>query len=181
MGKVKLLKTISNTVFFGLVLLIAAFVFLSGKQSFFGWRFLVVKSGSMEPTIKTGSLIFVKQQETYQKGDIITYGSLARAEGLITHRIVEEVIKDGNKFFKTKGDFNSVEDSQLVSQTEVVAKHRFTIPYLGFVIGFAKTQHGVVLLLVIPGTLIVYEEIRNIRKRLVDYLQKKKTKQNNQE
>jgi len=37
-----------------------------------GLRTFVVQSGSMEPAIKTGSLVFVKPQSDYQVSDIIT-------------------------------------------------------------------------------------------------------------
>lgn len=173
MKKLKILKTIISVLFFGLVLIIGSFVFLSGKKEIYGWRVLVVKSGSMEPTIKTGSLIFIKKQEAYNKEDVVTYGSSVRAEGLTTHRIVEKVEEETGEFFKTKGDFNSVEDAKLVSKGEIVGRYQLGIPYIGYVIGFAQTQTGVVLLVIIPGTVIIYEEIKNIKKSISKFFRKK--------
>jgi len=36
-----------------------------------GVKFYTIQSGSMEPALHTGSIVAVKPQDTYQKGDII--------------------------------------------------------------------------------------------------------------
>ncbi len=180
MKKLKLAKTVIGTVFFLFVLIVGSFVFLSGKKDINGWRFLVVKSGSMEPTIKTGSLIFIKQKEEYQESDIVTYGPVTRPDFLVTHRIVDEISEGEEKYFVTKGDFNEKEDVEKVYSQEVIGKYQFGIPYFGYVINFAKTRAGVILLVVIPGTLIVYEEFKNIKNYisgLFSKIKEKKAKQ----
>lgn len=176
MNKLKLVKTIINAALFVFVIFVGLFIFFSGKRDFKGWRLLVVKSGSMEPTIKTGSLIFVKREADYKKGNIITYGSLVQSDSLITHRIVEEVEREDGKYFKTRGDSNATEDVNLVPAKKVIGKYKFIIPYLGYAIGFAKTQVGLILLIVIPISLIIYSEILNIKKEVQLLLNKRKKK-----
>lgn len=177
MNRLKLVKTIINTVIFVSIIFLGLFVFFSGNRDLYGWRLLVVKSGSMEPTIKTGSLIFIKRETDYKKGNIITYGSLTQPDSLITHRITEEVEKEDGKYFKTKGDSNTTEDVTLAPTKDVIGKYKFSIPYLGYVIGFAKTQIGLILLIVIPVTLIIYSEILNIKREVQLLLDKRKTKE----
>src|SRR6266498_1989012 len=60
---------------------------------------LVVRSGSMEPTLPVGSLIVAKKQSHYQVGDVITF---KQGNSFVTHRINN--IENGA--FQTKGDAN---------------------------------------------------------------------------
>ncbi len=56
---------------------------------FFGWRTEVVISGSMEPAIRTGSIVIVRPTlpETIRTGDVIMFFSPDR-KSLTTHRVV---------------------------------------------------------------------------------------------
>lgn len=70
----------------------------------FGKSFLIVASGSMEPSIEKEELIIISQKEKYQKGDIVTF--IDKDGFIITHRITQI---DSNSFI-TKGDANNVKD-----------------------------------------------------------------------
>lgn len=112
----------------------------------------VVLSGSMEPTIKTGSLCFINKHAKYEQikeKDIIAFKSNGT---LVTHR-VDEINDDG---FVTKGDNNDNQDGSLVTKDNFVGKNIFWIPKAGFVIKLIQSTKGkiifgtcVVLLLVI--------------------------------
>ena len=80
----------------------------------FGYGILKVKSGSMEPTILTGSIIIIKKQENYEIGEIITYK--VQDKYLITHRIIE---KYENGFF-CKGDNNNIQDEEIVKENQIL-------------------------------------------------------------
>ena len=69
------------------------------------WAFVV--SGSMEPTIPTGSFILIEEKENYEVGDIITY--LDSSNTSITHRLVEI---SGDTFI-TQGDAVGVADAPI--------------------------------------------------------------------
>lgn len=86
-----------------------------------GWGMAVVKTGSMEPTIETGSLIAVRECDAYSAGEIIMY--LDNDNNLITHRIVS--ISDG--IVVAKGDANNLEDSP-ISDTRIVGKVEYIFP-----------------------------------------------------
>ena len=71
----------------------------------FGYSYAVVISGSMEPEIQVKDIVYVKEQDSYAVGDVITYEKYG---AFITHRIID--IVDGE--YITKGDKNvSVKNS----------------------------------------------------------------------
>ena len=89
-----------------------------------------VLSGSMEPTIATNSLIYVKQTpQTYHVGDIVSYEI---GDQIITHRIVEQK-EEGS--FVLKGDANSKLDPYLVNSDMIKGKMIFSIPAIGKYLG----------------------------------------------
>lgn len=149
-----------------IILILGAFVILTGSKEIFGYRILTVQSGSMEPTIPTGALILVGRAGTYNKSDIVAYGSLIRKNALITHRIIDIANINGKTLFVLKGDANKQIDIELVPSHAIAGKYLGGIPLVGYPVQFARTPMGVILMIIIPGTLIVYEEIRNLRARL---------------
>lgn len=96
----------------------------------------VIATGSMIPLIYPGDIILIKrvavEDDIYnlKVGDVITFN---RDNICITHRIIE-IIQDeaGNLSFKTKGDNNSAEDSQLVQPNDICGTLSITIPKLGY-------------------------------------------------
>ena len=107
----------------------------------FGYQTLGVLSGSMEPEIAVGSIIYTKKtsSESYEKGDIITYKI---GEGtLVTHRIEEVDIE--NMHYITKGDANENVDGAPVYYSSVIGKLEYCIPLLGYFSIYAKTPLGI--------------------------------------
>ena len=164
-------------------LIIAVVVFLAGITllSTFNTRLttnlFVVQSGSMQPTISTGSLIIVKSVENYSVGNIVTFtssGLKVKPQGLTTHRIVETREVKERKEYVTKGDANNAPDSATVKNEQVLGKVILAIPYLGYPISFTKTLPGLILFIVIPATIIVYQELINLKNDIVRKLVKKK-------
>lgn len=91
----------------------------------FGNSFLIVTTGSMEPTINAGDLIIISEQENYKKGDIITYQD--DENYMITHRIID--IND--KTFVAKGDANNLVDEEN-SNSNIKGKVIYSSKFLGF-------------------------------------------------
>jgi len=174
-------KKINNIIYLITILLLinGLLVLLSAINIPFLPRVMVVRTGSMTPKIPVGSAIFSRETSSYKYNDIITYISQDIVNGqpredYITHRIVDINI-DGT--FITKGDANNTADFDPVKKENVVGKVVFTIPYIGYVINFAKTKEGLILLVIIPATLIIYSEIITIKNETVKLLaQRKKRK-----
>jgi len=117
-----------------------------------GYQNFVIYSGSMEPTVKVGSLLLTRPAdvEDLQVGDVITYRSPGNHTTL-THRIVSIRQQDGERVFTTKGDASLEPDPREVILRGQVSKMAFDIPYLGYVVDFAKSIQGIVLLLLVPA------------------------------
>jgi len=144
-----------------------------------GLRTFVVQSGSMQPAIKTGSLVFVKPQSDYQIDDIVTAkldinADIKNPATTVTHRITEIKTEDDKTSYVTKGDANQSVDMNTRSKDMIIGKVVFTLPYLGFPVGFAKTQTGFIALIVIPATIIIYSELLKIKQEIVEIIKNKK-------
>lgn len=137
-------------------------------------RIFVVETGSMSPAIPAGSLIFDIPQSEYNVGDVITFpASMERTNNQasnITHRI-KSINKDGT--FETKGDANNTADVTPVNSETVIGKVIFHLPFLGQVIGFAKTQLGFILIVIIPSIIIVFSEVQKMKKEMMRLSKKK--------
>lgn len=127
-----------------------------------GIKTLTVLSGSMEPAIHTGSVVVIMPANDYKAGDIITFGEISKTKTPTTHRIKDIKIVDGNPVYITKGDANNSEDNAEVLATSVKGKVLFSIPYLGYVLNFMRQPIGFALVIIVPATLIIWEEIKKI-------------------
>ena len=96
-----------------------------------GVKPFVAQSGSMEPEIGTGSLVYIDTQNKDVKvGDIIAYkihNEIKNKDIIVTHRIVRE--ENGN--FITQGDVNKLPDASPVSKGQIIGKYAYNIPKLG--------------------------------------------------
>ncbi|MDP1845803.1 MAG: signal peptidase I [Candidatus Moranbacteria bacterium] len=157
----KIFKYAVNTILVLLVLL-GVFVVFSFVPFPGNYKVFTVMSGSMEPTIKTGSLIFVKPMADYGVGDIVTRRT-TDAKVTITHRIVSKEEIQGKIAFETKGDANDAPDGEKFTAEGIVGKSILKIPWLGYPVGYAKTTPGLILLIVIPAVIIIYDEMNKIK------------------
>lgn len=104
----------------------------------FGVGAAVVQSGSMEPTLYKGDLLFVKAQDDYGVGDIVVYQS----EGIL---VVHRIVAVNGDTVTTQGDANNVPDKPFDAgciKGRVIGR----IPGVGYVIDFLKTPLGILLL-----------------------------------
>lgn len=132
---------------------------VSGNEpNFYGYQLKTVLSGSMEPSIPTGSVAAIKpggDMTRFKVGDVITFRSSDNK--LITHRIVEVTRNEesGQVLYRTKGDSNGAADSAPVNPANITGVYTgFNVPYVGYVLSFAGTKTGNVVLLIIPGLLL---------------------------
>lgn len=142
------------------------------------YQLLTVVSGSMEPTIHTGSMVVVKPVENYKIGDIITFKLSPLVKTPTTHRIIEIEVMEGVPIYTTKGDKNNSPDVSRVYQKHIVGKVITRIPLLGYVVDFLKKPIGFILVIIIPATLVIFDEIRKIYKEIIKKKKQKETKSN---
>lgn len=160
----------------GCLVAIALFVVASALPIPGNFEIRVVRSGSMEPAIKTGSIVVIQPRENYAIGDIITFeGNFKDANGKkvpTTHRIVEMRVERGDPIYTTKGDANEDSDSNEVRANQLIGKVFLSVPYAGYAVETARTPYGFLAIIVIPAFLVigdqgvkVYKEIKNIKKK----------------
>jgi signal peptidase len=134
----KLIKAI------GTILLILAIVACLGLTvpRFAGIEQYVVISGSMEPTIPVGSMVYSAQTEpsTLEEGDIIVFNSDKTGDTPITHRVMENHVADGEII--TKGDANGQNDTEPVAYADVLGKLVLHVPMLGYLAAPIATTTG---------------------------------------
>jgi len=156
-------KIIKIATLTGIIIIVAVFLLFYRPVSLAGdTHYEPVFTGSMEPTIPVGSIVVIKpaNPETLKEGDIICF-KLSQPTS-ITHRIINIT----NEGFITKGDANEEPDTWTVKKENIIGKVTSTIPYIGYIGHFVRTPIGFILLIIIPATLLIITEIRNIIKEL---------------
>ena len=126
---------------FGTLILLgvtAAFLPLTVPR-FMGYEIYEVISGSMEPEIPVGSILYVKRAEPEEiiPGDVIAF---RRDGSVITHRVEENRYVEGE--FITRGDANSREDLRPVPYECLTGKTVWHFPALGRVMSLMSGTTG---------------------------------------
>ena len=152
------IKIFYNILFYDLLTILILFLLLgffankSGSGiSVGGYRIYDILTGSMSPTIKPGSLVFVKETlpNEVKKNDVITFRSDI-TNNVTTHRAIDIVNSDGKIEFITKGDANNAQDPVPLDEKLLIGKVIFQVPHLGsFLISLQKNK------LIFIGLLVV--------------------------
>lgn len=164
---IKKIINITSTTVFVLLMLIAVLFLFPALPVPGNYQARVVLSGSMEPTIKTGSIVFVRPVNSYQVGDVITFTSRdfrgSKGEIIpVTHRIVEINHGEFGIEFVTKGDANDGKDTRTVRQANILGKAFLVVPYVGYAVETARKPYGFLALILIPATIIMFDQGKNI-------------------
>jgi len=168
---------IFGKIIYGLVivlLLAVAGLFAISFVPAFGVEIKIVKSGSMEPAIPTGSLVVVRPVDVYKAGDVITFGEDTKNEIPTTHRIESVRTAQGGPFYTTKGDANEERDPEEVAARAVIGKVLFHVPGAGYVLDFARQPLGFALLIGLPAAMIIIDEAFNIFKEFTAMRRRKR-------
>ncbi len=140
---------------------------------------VVVISGSMEPNIHTGDLLFIagidpediKNGTAEDKnGDVIVFnardcpGWLNAPQEPIVHRVVDKKNISDTWYFKTKGDANTSEDPVFVPEGAIIGVVIGGIPYIGWVKIFLTNSGLLIPLLVVISALLIVSIVRDVIK-----------------
>ena len=133
----KTVRITTNIIYYTLLSFFLVYVILS----FLGIKFYIVPTGSMEPVIHKGSVVFVDERVDFEEievGDIIVYNR-NDDEKKIIHRVIIEH-EDGH--MTTKGDANNAADSVEITEDIFVGKYLYDIANLGKVFQALTTRTG---------------------------------------
>lgn len=111
----------------------------------------VVLSGSMEPTLSTGDLLIIAEQESYGVDDVVVFQNNRIA---VVHRIIEikeETVEgeDGEEIQMiaiTQGDANNTPDDP-IQLSQIKGTVVMSIPLVGYLVNMIKTPLGTILIL----------------------------------
>lgn len=136
-----MLKKICGILSTLLLVVLAALAALLIVPKLMGYQEMAVLSGSMEPNIHVGAIVYVKETsfDDIEEEDVITY----RLSGgtYVTHRVVE--IDEEAQTVITKGDANEDVDSSPVAAEQIAGKAAFNVPLIGYISIYAKTPVGI--------------------------------------
>ena len=155
----KVIKVLYNTLMTIILIVGISFILLYviGIEPF------VVQSGSMQPSIQTGSLCFVNKHVKYEDikvNDIIAF--TATTGDKVTHRVIN--ITD--KGMETKGDSNEKSDGISTTESNYIGKNILSIPELGFIVKFLQTTKGKIILVTVIIIILISGFLFNERKKI---------------
>lgn len=125
-----------------------------------GFKAFIIETGSMEPELKIGDVIIVKEctPKDLKIGDIITFRS--RGE-LITHRITD--INEETGRYSTKGDRNTLNDIEKVKFEEIEGKK--VLKLSGFWNFMQKAQKGMYTFFLIVFLSTIFLHSRRVNRK----------------
>ena len=138
--------------------LVMAIAVVSFVPRAFGYMSFAVLSGSMEPELPVGSMVFVRQVEPTDiaVGDNATF---YRSDGaVVTHQVYE--INPATQVICTQGIANKNADGSIVHDAEqtpfsrVIGTVSLCIPYLGFVNAYCTTMAGLLVVVAVLALLV---------------------------
>ena len=184
MRPIKLLLCAIGSFLLSLGVALSAAYFLQGStilSASLDWvksiRAYIFESGSMAPAVGVGSLVITRRQPTYSSTDVVTFATDGNLKNLTTHRIAFKTYPDGPEgqtVYITKGDQNNAVDPSHIKNENIVGRVFLTIPYVGYAAVFLKQPLGFILLVIVPATIIIYEELKNLSREILKLLRKLK-------
>ena len=147
-------------------LVVLALLFVDIGPRFLPYQALVVRSGSMAPTIPTGSLVVYHRVEASELkvGDVIAFTKPNDPAEKVTHRIY--AIRSGpqGKYFLTKGDANKVPDAWTVPDKGAGWEVSWHLPDVGYFLWYIQSGILRVLLIVVPALILALLALNDFRR-----------------
>src|SRR3989338_8359089 len=167
---------IATKIFYAIIFLIIVLLLFALFPIKGNYQIKIVKSGSMEPDIKVGSIVIIKPSASYTVGDVVTFGKDTKTDIPTTHRIVSSRAEEGVIMFATKGDANEDPDTTEIKQSDIHGKVLFDVPFFGYIIDLARKPLGFAVLIILPAIIVIYDEGVKIFKEVKKMQLKKKVR-----
>ena len=130
-----------------------------------GYQIYSVVTGSMEPEIPVGSMVYVKSiapKELKEKDVVAFYGG-RDTNAIITHRVVNNNLISGQ--ITTKGDANKTEDMNPVSYSDVIGIVEYTIPKVGALAQIFTSTQGKIATAGVVGASVLLHIVASLFER----------------
>jgi signal peptidase len=149
-----------------LTLLIAGAVILLsiGIGAALGFRALIVRSGSMAPSIRSGDIVVSRlvRPTSVRPGDVITFRDSSRHGELVTHRVVEVRGEGDRVSFVTRGDANTGEERWSIDSGGTIGATTFRVPKAGHLLSRLRAPAIRMSLLVSSALVLAVLALRRI-------------------
>lgn len=141
-----------------------------------GYQEFNVISGSMEPVISVGEIVYVKPAAftDLAEGDIIAFESGA---SVVTHRIVS--LDSESQLLATKGDANDTVDFMPVAYRDVIGKVELHFPIFGYIASWLSETVGKLVAVIILLVGVLLSNIGEKKKSSPDTINAKSSKTSN--
>lgn len=129
---------------------------------FAGYEVYEVVSGSMEPEIPVGSVVYVKyaSPEDIGEEEVIAFWGGSSA---IVHRVMQN--KTAEREFITKGDANAAEDLQAVPYSSLIGRVEYHFPIVGRLMSLYATSVGKIYLFLIAACGVMLNMLAGFMRR----------------
>ena len=142
-------------------IVLLGFILLVGLSRFTPYEALIVRSGSMAPTISTGGIVIVDREALSPLvGTIASFRDLDGS--VVTHRLVG--IDD--TVYVTRGDANRANDVATRPLAAVYGTVVFSLPLVGYAIHLLGQPVAFLVLLVGTGGFLIVDALRTIAHEL---------------
>ena len=130
-----------------------------------GYQVYTVISGSMEPAIPTGSLVYIKDMEPRDvaDGDVIAFYGGHDSNAIITHRVVKNRVVMGE--FITKGDANEKEDMNPIPYANFLGRVELSVPVVGELAQMLTSLEGKIAAASMIGLAVILQLIAAVLDR----------------
>ena len=156
----------ANVTLVGAALVVVGALAMSLAPRLLGYSSVVVYGGSMADSIPIGSIAVTKEvhPEDVAVGDVIVFypPTTSPDRSPLMHRVVSVREEDGQRLFRTKGDANATPDHWEIGIEGRGSRVIYAVPYVGYLMDFARTPLGWALLLFLPATYLGLTTLRRI-------------------
>lgn len=125
-------------------------------------KLVVVRSGSMEPAVPLGSLVWLQPQSTYSVGDVIafTHPDSNNNHTVVLHRIVTKA-ESSSTTYQTKGDANASIDAVSIVESDIYGAMKYQVTFIGYFVTWLQSEVGVLITIIFPIILVISHQIRS--------------------
>lgn len=157
----------------GLLLYIGTLLFMPDLTiKIFQFQPYIVVTESMEPVFNVNDMVIATtfHIDEAEVGDVITFKADIDYNGtkeIVTHYIYEIDRTGSEAIIRTHRHFNSDEtvtpDTWLIPESDVIGSYSAHIPYIGYIINFAKSIYGMAVILI---NVVVITAIVRVNKQI---------------
>lgn len=113
----------------------------------FGYRIYAVKTASMHPDIKQGSIVIAKKLNADEVFDELNIGSdivfRTSSGNTLTHRVI--MLDEENDRLQTQGIREGSTKDAEISSSNVLGKVSFSIPLIGYLVMLIQSTYFIIL------------------------------------